>query len=62
MTATTTETTVINHFINGAETAGEGDRTTPVYNPATGAVSGELRLANRAGMAMIFTGERHYRH
>ena len=28
MTATTTETTTINHFINGAETAGEGDRTT----------------------------------
>ena len=50
MTATTTETTVINHFINGAETAGEGDRTTSVYNPATGAVSGELRLANRADL------------
>src|SRR6476620_9414967 len=50
MTATTTETTVINHFIDGAETAGEGDRTTNVYNPATGAVTGELRLANRADL------------
>ena len=29
-------TTTITHFINGAETAGEGDRTQPVYNPATG--------------------------
>ncbi|UUL76276.1 CoA-acylating methylmalonate-semialdehyde dehydrogenase [Pseudarthrobacter sp. Fe7] len=55
MTATTTQTavtksTVINHFINGAETAGVGDRTTSVYNPATGAVTGELRLANRADL------------
>jgi malonate-semialdehyde dehydrogenase (acetylating)/methylmalonate-semialdehyde dehydrogenase len=37
----------INHFINGAETAGTGDRTQSVYNPATGAVTAELRLANR---------------
>ena len=55
MTATTTQSTApqtstINHFINGAETAGEGTRTQPVYNPATGAVSGELRLANRADL------------
>ena len=50
MTATTEGTTTINHFINGVETAGEGDRTTNVYNPATGAVSGELRLANRADL------------
>ncbi|MFJ5694899.1 CoA-acylating methylmalonate-semialdehyde dehydrogenase [Arthrobacter sp. NPDC093125] len=50
MTTTTEGTTTINHFINGVETAGEGDRTTNVYNPATGAVSGELRLANRADL------------
>ncbi|HEX7203074.1 MAG TPA: methylmalonate-semialdehyde dehydrogenase (CoA acylating), partial [Arthrobacter sp.] len=50
MTATTTETTTIHHFINGAETAGEGDRTTSVYNPATGQVTAELRLANRADL------------
>ena len=43
----TTTVTTISHFINGAETAGEGTRTQPVYNPATGAVSAELRLANR---------------
>ena len=42
--------TAINHFINGAESAGEGTRTQPVYNPATGAVSAELRLANRADL------------
>ncbi|NWL29293.1 methylmalonate-semialdehyde dehydrogenase (CoA acylating) [Paenarthrobacter ureafaciens] len=39
--------TVINHFISGVETAGNGTDTKPVYNPATGAVTGELRLANR---------------
>jgi hypothetical protein len=39
--------TVINHFISGAETAGRGTGTKPVYNPATGAVTAELRLANR---------------
>jgi hypothetical protein len=49
-TTTTSDTTTINHFINGAETAGEGSRTQPVYNPATGAVTGELRLANRADL------------
>ena len=48
--STTTVTTTINHFINGAETAGDGTRTQPVYNPATGAVSAELRLANRADL------------
>ncbi|MFI5086136.1 MAG: aldehyde dehydrogenase family protein, partial [Actinomycetales bacterium] len=43
-------TQMINHFINGAETSGSGGRTQPVYNPATGAVTGELRLANRADL------------
>jgi malonate-semialdehyde dehydrogenase (acetylating) / methylmalonate-semialdehyde dehydrogenase len=43
-------TTTINHFINGTESAGVGERTAPVYNPATGAVAGELRLANRADL------------
>jgi malonate-semialdehyde dehydrogenase (acetylating)/methylmalonate-semialdehyde dehydrogenase len=42
--------TLINHFISGAETAGESDRTQPVYNPATGAVSGNLRLADNADL------------
>ena len=47
---TTTATTAtgvktINHFINGAETAGVGTATQPVYDPATGQITGELRLA-----------------
>ena len=42
--------TVINHFISGAEATGTGTDTKPVYNPATGAVSAELRLANRADL------------
>ena len=56
MTTTTDQSTLtqstktIQHFINGAETAGVGTRTQPVYNPATGAVSAELRLANRADL------------
>ena len=45
--------TTITHFINGAETAGEGDRTQPVYNPATGETTGELRLANRADIEAV---------
>ncbi len=50
MTTTRPTTKTIHHFINGAETAGEGTRTQPVYNPATGAVTAELRLANRADL------------
>ena len=45
--------TTITHFINGAETAGEGDRTQAVYNPATGETTGELRLANRADIEAV---------
>jgi malonate-semialdehyde dehydrogenase (acetylating)/methylmalonate-semialdehyde dehydrogenase len=41
---------VINHFISGFEAASSGTETKPVYNPATGAVSGQLRLANRADL------------
>jgi malonate-semialdehyde dehydrogenase (acetylating)/methylmalonate-semialdehyde dehydrogenase len=37
--------TIINHFINGTETAGIGAGTKPIYNPATGAMTAELRLA-----------------
>ena len=40
-------TTTINHFINGSETAGTGIRTAPVHNPATGQITGELRLASQ---------------
>lgn len=40
-------TNTIAHFINGEPAAGSGNRTQPVYNPATGEVSGELRLADQ---------------
>ncbi|GGG42242.1 methylmalonate-semialdehyde dehydrogenase (acylating) [Kocuria dechangensis] len=36
----------IEHFIAGARSAGSGDRTQEVYNPATGEVSGILHLAS----------------
>ena len=35
----------IPHLINGRRTDG-GTRTQPVYNPATGAVSGQVQLAD----------------
>ncbi|MEC7816066.1 MAG: CoA-acylating methylmalonate-semialdehyde dehydrogenase [Pseudomonadota bacterium] len=38
----------IQHFINGQKTAGQAGRTQAVYNPATGAVTGQVALANRA--------------
>ncbi len=34
------------HFIDGRAFRGDGDRTQPVYNPATGAVARQLRLAH----------------
>jgi malonate-semialdehyde dehydrogenase (acetylating)/methylmalonate-semialdehyde dehydrogenase len=42
--------TIINHFISGTEAAGSGTATKSVYNPATGAVTAELRLANEADL------------
>ncbi len=40
--------THIAHYINGAVANGSSTRTQPVYNPATGAVTGEVSLANVA--------------
>ncbi|WP_138418496.1 aldehyde dehydrogenase family protein, partial [Sinomonas gamaensis] len=37
----------IPHYLNGEETIGVGERTQPVFNPATGEQTGELRLADR---------------
>ncbi|MDQ0799033.1 CoA-acylating methylmalonate-semialdehyde dehydrogenase [Arthrobacter sp. SLBN-112] len=47
--STTTEN-VINHYINGVETPGTGTGTKPIYNPATGQVTAELRLADKADL------------
>ncbi|KHL03883.1 aldehyde dehydrogenase family protein, partial [Sinomonas humi] len=40
----------IPHFLNGEETNGVGERTQPVFNPATGEQTGELRLADAADL------------
>ncbi|MDP9884223.1 malonate-semialdehyde dehydrogenase (acetylating)/methylmalonate-semialdehyde dehydrogenase [Sinomonas atrocyanea] len=39
--------TTIPHFLNGEETTGLGERTQPVFNPATGEQTGALCLADR---------------
>lgn len=36
------------HWIDGKRVAGDGERTSPVFDPATGAVTGEVRLAERS--------------
>ena len=41
-------TASIAHFIAGRAASGSADRAQDVYNPATGAVSGRVALANRA--------------
>ena len=43
-----TSTRVISHWIDGEERASTSGRTAPVYNPATGAVSAQVALADRA--------------
>ena len=41
-------TPFINHWINGAQVEGTSTRTAPVFNPATGAIAKNVRLANSA--------------
>jgi malonate-semialdehyde dehydrogenase (acetylating) / methylmalonate-semialdehyde dehydrogenase len=41
-------TTTIKHWISGHEYAGASTRTAPVHNPATGAVTGQVLLAESA--------------
>jgi len=38
--------TTLQHFINGKSVAGRGDRSAPVYNPATGEVRAQVALAS----------------
>ena len=40
-------TTHIGHYINGVPVAGQGQRTQPVTNPATGEVTGQIALADK---------------
>ena len=44
---TVTDSTEIAQYLHGVRTAGHGTRTQPVYNPATGAVSRNVRLGNQ---------------
>ena len=53
---------LVTHWINGQATAGHGDSSTEIRNPATGAVQGHLRLgsvddlntaASNAGLGVI---------
>src|SRR5699024_4478094 len=41
-------TPLLDHWIDGTAAAGSGTRTAPVYNPATGVVSTQVRLATSA--------------
>lgn len=41
-----TSSTEIAQYINGTRTTGSGTRTQAVYNPATGAISSQVRLGN----------------
>ncbi|HEX6416888.1 MAG TPA: CoA-acylating methylmalonate-semialdehyde dehydrogenase [Acidimicrobiales bacterium] len=41
-------TATIAHWVDGKAWDGTGDRTAPVYDPATGAVTASVRLASRA--------------
>ncbi|NLS10480.1 CoA-acylating methylmalonate-semialdehyde dehydrogenase [Nesterenkonia sp. MY13] len=47
--------TEINHWINGAEDPGQGQRRTDVYNPATGEVTGSLHLADAQDLERAVT-------
>jgi malonate-semialdehyde dehydrogenase (acetylating)/methylmalonate-semialdehyde dehydrogenase len=44
--------TTIDHWIAGKPASGASDRTAPVYNPATGAVKAQVRLAGREDVAL----------
>ncbi|MEW1975050.1 CoA-acylating methylmalonate-semialdehyde dehydrogenase [Microbacterium profundi] len=41
-------TTTLNHWINGVENEGASTRTSPVFNPARGEISTQVRLASTA--------------
>ncbi|WP_295854180.1 CoA-acylating methylmalonate-semialdehyde dehydrogenase [uncultured Xylophilus sp.] len=51
MTAPYTDTADVAHFIGGRPHAGTGDRSQPVFNPATGVAVRQVRLAAPADVA-----------
>jgi malonate-semialdehyde dehydrogenase (acetylating)/methylmalonate-semialdehyde dehydrogenase len=44
-------TEILDHWVNGALVAGDSTRTAPVYNPAEGTVSREVRIATTKDVA-----------
>lgn len=48
----------INHWINGRRVDGAGERRAAVYDPATGAVSGEVLLSTAADVGMAVAAAR----
>jgi malonate-semialdehyde dehydrogenase (acetylating)/methylmalonate-semialdehyde dehydrogenase len=54
-----THPTHIAHHINGAAASGASTRTQPVYNPATGAVTGQVSLANGADVNAAVAAAQH---
>jgi malonate-semialdehyde dehydrogenase (acetylating)/methylmalonate-semialdehyde dehydrogenase len=51
LTAAFTDSTEVVHFIDGGLSAGSGERTQAVFNPATGAQARRVRLAAKADVA-----------
>ena len=49
------DTTVLDHWVNGAPWAGSSDRTGQVFNPALGIVQKQVRFASKAdvGSAVV---------
>jgi malonate-semialdehyde dehydrogenase (acetylating)/methylmalonate-semialdehyde dehydrogenase len=53
--ATASALRVIPHWFDGAEAPSSSGRTSPVYNPATGAISAQVALADEAEIARAVT-------
>ncbi len=47
-----TSAPVLDHWVDGAAWSGDSDRTGPIHNPATGRVSGQVRLASTADVGV----------
>ncbi|GAB2710854.1 malonate-semialdehyde dehydrogenase (acetylating)/methylmalonate-semialdehyde dehydrogenase [Microbacterium marinum] len=47
-----TSTPVLEHWVDGAPWSGDSGRTGPIHNPATGRVSGQVRLATSADVGV----------
>ncbi|MFS0866498.1 CoA-acylating methylmalonate-semialdehyde dehydrogenase [Microbacterium sp. 179-B 1A2 NHS] len=52
-TDTDTGTPLLDHWVGGAPWRGDSERTGPIHNPATGRVSGRVRLASAADVTSV---------